>query len=243
VTESASNECDSPDRRRASVSDDLPCGLSPPFRVVLVGFMGAGKSSVGRLVAQELGWSFVDLDEEVARLGGEPVAEIIRSRGVRRFRQLESKAGRDALRRDRVVIATGGGWAAQPENAVGLNLDVRSVWLRVTPASAVARVAASSVCRPLLEDAPDPLRAAKVLLRERTSHYAKSHITIDTEERTPDEVACKVVEALRNSRSESGSGSGPDGPRAARRTERSDHSSSYRSQEKIHHPRSRELSL
>lgn len=188
MTAPASNEHDPPVR---------PSGLSPPFRVVLVGFMGAGKSTVGQLVAQKLGWSFVDLDEEVARLGGAPVEEIIRGRGLRRFRQLESKAGRAALRRDRVVIATGGGWAAQAENKTGLNLNARSVWLRVTPESAVARVAAS-VCRPLLEDAPDPLRAAEALLRERTTHYANSHITIDTEERTPDEVACKVVEALRN---------------------------------------------
>jgi len=83
-------------------------------RIVLIGFMGAGKSTVGPLLARALGWRFVDLDAEVERAEGSSVAELIRGRGVERFRELESRTGRRVLRRRRVVVAAGGGWAAEP---------------------------------------------------------------------------------------------------------------------------------
>ena len=162
-------------------------------RLVLVGFMGAGKSTVGPLLAHALDWDFVDLDDEIARREGSHPSEIIRRNGIERFRQLESKAARELLGRERVVIAMGGGWAAQPGHMASLGRDSLSIWLRVTPATALARTRGSDTPRPLLEG-PDPHAVATNLLRGRIAHYALSTITIETEGRSPGEVAREILQ-------------------------------------------------
>lgn len=162
-------------------------------RLVLVGFMGAGKSTVGPLVARALGWDFVDLDDEIAGRDGRHPGEIIRRDGIERFRELESKAARELLRRERLVLAMGGGWAAQPGHMASLRRDSLSVWLKVTPAVALARIRGSAISRPLLAG-PDPDAAAATLLRRRTTHYRRSAITIETDGRSPDEVAREILQ-------------------------------------------------
>jgi len=161
-------------------------------RIVLIGFMGAGKSTVGPLLARALGWRFVDLDAEVERAEGSSVAELIRGRGVERFRELESRTGRRVLRRRRVVVAAGGGWAAEPGHMDLLDELSVAVWLRVTPETALARTRTARHSRPLL-DVGDPLEAARDLLRARTAHYCRSDITIDTENRSPAEVVREIM--------------------------------------------------
>lgn len=162
-------------------------------RLVLVGFMGAGKSTVGPLLAHALDWDFVDLDDEIARREGIQPAEIIRRHGMERFRQLESKAARELLRRERAVVAMGGGWAARPGHMASLGRGSQSIWLRVTPETALARIRGSDTSRPLLE-VPDPHAAATALLRDRITHYRLSTITIETEGRSPDEVAREILQ-------------------------------------------------
>ena len=171
-----------------------PGPASPPSRLVLVGFMGAGKSTTGSLVAHALGWEFVDLDDQVERSAGRPVPEIIRGLGLAGFRRMEAEAGRKALARERIVVAAGGGWAAEPGRMAEALGVARTVWLQVRPATALARVAASGVARPLLEDAPSPLEAAEALLAERVPHYALGEVTIDTEGKSPEEVALEVLD-------------------------------------------------
>src|SRR5688572_10409385 len=80
-------------------------------RVVLVGFMGSGKTTVGRQLATRLGWTFVDLDDEVEARAGMSVDELFRTRGEPAFRLLESEAGAAVLARKAIVLAPGGGWA------------------------------------------------------------------------------------------------------------------------------------
>ncbi len=162
-------------------------------RLVLVGFMGAGKSTVGPILARALDWDFVDLDDEIARREGSDAGEIIRRRGIERFRQLESKAAREALQREELVIAMGGGWAAQPGHMSSLKYDSLSVWLRVAPDTALARMGGSSTRRPLLEG-PDPHTAATALLRQRIAHYSRCAITIETDGRSPEEVAREILQ-------------------------------------------------
>ena len=164
-------------------------------RLVIIGFMGAGKSTVGTMLADRLGWAFVDLDDEVAGREGEPVDEIIRGRGLASFRRLESEAGREVMRRRRVVVAVGGGWPAQPGHMDLLGRGTLSVWLRVSAATALARIAASVNPRPLLEVA-DPLATAESLLARRKQHYQRGDLRIDTEHRTPDEVVGAILRRL-----------------------------------------------
>lgn len=161
-------------------------------RIVLIGFMGAGKSTVGPLLARTLGWGFVDLDAEVERAEGSSVAELIRGRGVEWFRELESRTGRRVLRRRRVVVAAGGGWAAEPGHMDLLDELSVAVWLRVTPETALARIRTARQSRPLL-DVGDPLDAARDLLQARTAHYCRSDITIDTENRSPAEIVREIM--------------------------------------------------
>ncbi len=156
--------------------------------------MGAGKSTVGLRIARALGWDFADLDAEVAREEGLPVDEIIRRRGIAHFRALESDAGRRAMERNRLVLAVGGGWAAGPGHMDMLDRHTLSVWLRVTPETALSRIAGSASLRPLLNVA-DPLAEAVALLRKRIADYKGCSITIDTEGRTPEEVARDVLQA------------------------------------------------
>ena len=166
---------------------------APLARVVILGFMGAGKSTVGPLLASALGWDFVDLDEEIARVEGAPVSEIVRRRGVAHFRQAESDAGKTVLERSRVVVAVGGGWAAEPGHMDQLDAAALSVWLRVRPATALARIEGTAPSRPLLEVA-DPLATAEALLQRRTAHYGRSDISIDTEGRSPEGVVREILE-------------------------------------------------
>ena len=179
-------------RARRADSPPEPDSLE---RLVIIGFMGAGKSTVGPMLADRLGWTFVDLDDDVAGRAGEPVHEIIRGRGLDTFRRLESEAGREVMRRRRVVVAVGGGWPAQPGHMELLTEGTLSVWLCVSAATAVARLARSSTPRPLLEVA-DPLATAESLLARRRKHYRRGDLEIDTERRTPDEVVGAILKRL-----------------------------------------------
>ena len=82
--------------------------------LLLVGFMGSGKSTVGAAVARRLGWRHADLDAEVEKAAGASVREIFSTRGEESFRELEARVAADLLSAARVVVSTGGGWAAVP---------------------------------------------------------------------------------------------------------------------------------
>ena len=182
-------------RGRAVTAGSPPGAVGLPERLVLVGFMGAGKSTVGRLVADRLGWSFIDLDGEIERREARPVHEIIRNEGLNHFRRIETVAGREAIRGKRVVVAVGGGWPAEPGNMDLLEEGTFCVWLQVSPRAALARLAKSDTPRPLLEVA-DPVAAAEELLSRRRSHYGRGSIRIDTDDLTPDEVVRDILERL-----------------------------------------------
>ena len=175
-------------------ADSPPTAVSVE-RLVIIGFMGAGKSTVGPMLAARLGWAFVDLDDEVAGLAGEPVAEIIRGRGLESFRRLEAEAGGVVMRRRRVVVAVGGGWPAEPGHMELLGEGTLSVWLRVSAATALARIAGSVTPRPLLEVA-DPLATAESLLARRREYYQRGDLEVGTEHRTPDEVVGDILRRL-----------------------------------------------
>jgi shikimate kinase len=158
--------------------------------------MGSGKSTVGKLVASRLGWTFVDFDDEVERRAGSSIADIFRDRGEAFFRTLEHEVARDLLHRDHAVLATGGGWPALEGRMQALGNDTLTVWLDVSAESSVRRVKGSRRVRPLLEVA-DPVRRAERLLAERAPYYGLAELHLDATSSSPVQLAERVIEHLR----------------------------------------------
>lgn len=147
-----------------------------PEKIVLVGIMGAGKSTVGRLLADRLGYAFVDLDDEVEALAGRSIPEIFDAGGETLFRELEEEATALQDETTGAVLAVGGGWMARPEIRDRWPGSVR-VWLRVTPEEAWHRLANDVDARPMLD--PDrPTESLERLLAVREAAYARAEISV-----------------------------------------------------------------
>lgn len=172
-------------------------------RVVLVGFMGAGKTTVGRSLARRLGWRFVDVDTVVAERAGRAIDEIFRTHGEGVFRLLEAEAATDALGEAHVVVATGGGWAAQEGALESLPSGCVSVWLEVGASEAVRRAEGDASVRPLLA-VEDPLENASRLLSGRRLFYRRADVRVDTEGRSVDDVTTRILEILQEFETETG---------------------------------------
>lgn len=155
-------------------------GAGDPPAVVLVGLPGVGKSTVGAAVAEHLGWAFLDLDREIERREGRTIARIFAEAGEARFRELEREATRELVGRRRIVVAPGGGWAAQPGLVALLRPHATIIYLAASPAAVARRLGAGQGDRPLLAtgDTVDRLAA---LLAERAPHYRAADHVIDTE--------------------------------------------------------------
>ena len=164
-------------------------------RLLLVGFMASGKTTVGRRLAERLGWRFVDFDDVVEEEAGSSIADVFAGQGEAAFRALEDAVARRLLQEDEVVLGSGGGWAAVPGRIGGAPAGTATVWLRVSAEEAVRRAqAAGGRERPLLA-VETPLERARELLGCREPFYAVSRWTVDTEGRSPIEV-CEEIEAL-----------------------------------------------
>lgn len=162
--------------------------------VFLVGFMGAGKSTVGRLLAAELGSPFLDLDHEIERQVGMPVPRIFEERGETGFRAVERDVLRALAQRPASVVACGGGIVLADENRAELKRQGRVVYLEVSAEEALARIGDVSG-RPLL--AGDAAATAHALLGSRESLYrAVADIRVDTAGRPPADVAREIAVRL-----------------------------------------------
>ena len=148
-------------------------------RVLLVGFMGSGKTRVGELLAQRLSWRFQDFDREIESRLGLPISEIFRQHGEGFFRAAEERIGAELLQGTQVVLASGGGWPIAPGRLDSLGHGTLSVWLKVNAEEALRRVQTEGPTRPLLTVA-DPLGKARGLLKERERYYEKAEITLDS---------------------------------------------------------------
>jgi shikimate kinase len=162
-------------------------------RIILVGFMAAGKSTVGRRVAEMLGWDFVDFDEEIERREGLPVPEIFRIYGQPAFRRMEAELTHDVAHLSGVVLAPGGGWITQPELLDAFGPETLVVWLRISPEEVVRRAARTLSHRPLLASAPDPLVRARTLIREREPLYRLADVVVDVDGRDVEDVAEEIA--------------------------------------------------
>jgi shikimate kinase len=169
-----------------------------PGHVVLVGLPGAGKTTVGQALAARLGLPFIDFDLEIARRSGLTIPGIFATRGEPGFRALEAELTREVAAASPAVVAPGGGWAAQSGLVALLRPPAVLIHLRVTPATAIARMHHGVSERPLLAGA-DPVARAVTLWEMRREAYAQADFEIDTEVLGVQQVVERVLQLISRS--------------------------------------------
>jgi len=162
-----------------------------PARVVLVGFMGAGKSTIGRRLARRLDYAFVDLDQRIEARVGRKIAAVFQEQGEAAFRELELEEAKAVASLTGVVVATGGGAFAQDATRDALQQGAFSVWLQCRLGAALRRVPRDG-SRPLAGNR----EIMRALLAEREPSYRRADVAVDTSRRTPREVVERIVELL-----------------------------------------------
>lgn len=164
---------------------ELPARIE---RIVLIGLMGAGKSTIGKQLAAQLGWAFADLDQRIEVEAGRSVPDFFAHLGESAFRRLEQQLTTELLSKAGQVLAPGGGWAVHRKEPIPAETAV--FWLEVSPEEAVRRLAHAPF-RPLL--AGDPLERARSLALERNEVYARLGVPVQTTARTPDQVVNDIL--------------------------------------------------
>ncbi|HYN04512.1 MAG TPA: shikimate kinase [Vicinamibacteria bacterium] len=162
-----------------------------PTRVVLVGFMGSGKTSVGRVLARRLGYGFEDMDRRIEERTGRAVAEIFRDDGEEAFREMEREEAQALASLPGRVVATGGGAFTRPATRALLQEGALTVWLRCDLERILARIPADG-SRPLAGNR-DIMPA---LLAEREPSYRMADVAVDASAGSPREVADRIVGLL-----------------------------------------------
>jgi shikimate kinase len=179
--------------------------------ITLTGFMGSGKTTVGKVLADFLGCPFMDLDDLVVKKAGKSIPDIFAQDGEPAFRELEARLLRQTVEKyaeSTVVLALGGGAILAPASAALLHDKTVCIYLRATLDTLLARLAGETAGRPLLQEIPDQVGkddemtvmpgpdrasvAARLAAREPL-YEETAHVTIDTDGLTPDEVADEII--------------------------------------------------
>jgi shikimate kinase len=163
-------------------------------QIVLIGLPGAGKTTVGGLVAETLGCPFVDIDAVIVRRMQMPVARIFAELGETRFRTIERDAVNEALAAAPSVIVPGGGWAAQEGNLAPVRASSFVVYLKCMVTTAVKRVDEGS--RPLMMG-EDPVDIMRKLMLEREPWYQQADVEVKNDSRTAQQTADDIVTLAR----------------------------------------------
>lgn len=162
-----------------------------PPNLALIGFMGTGKTSVGRVVAEALGFQFLDTDELIQSRTGRTIADIFAKEGEPVFRDLERQVVQELSSREKTVISTGGGLPTNAENLAALKSFALVVCLWASPEKIWERVRHQSH-RPLLHDT-DPQKKIRDLLAVRAPFYRQADVLVNTDLRSAREVAQQIV--------------------------------------------------
>jgi len=171
---------------------------TPPKNIVLIGFMGSGKSTIGRELHHRLGYPLVDMDSVIEQRAGMPISDIFATRGEPAFRDMESELLTDLLdpKEPRRIISTGGGVIIRPQNRQLLRQLGFVVWLHA-PIQIIQDRTARSRDRPLLQG-DDAAARARILMDLRKPWYAETaHMKLDTEGLDADEITAGILESAR----------------------------------------------
>ncbi|MCF7669671.1 MAG: shikimate kinase [Verrucomicrobia bacterium] len=160
--------------------------------LALIGFMGVGKSTVGRIVAERLGFGYMDTDELIEARCGKTIPCIFAEDGEERFRELEYEITLELETVSDTVISTGGGLVVNPENMESLKKHALVVCLWASPRTICKRVGKKNT-RPLLDEA-EPINKVKSLLEARKPHYKKADVLLNVDRRSLSRVSQVVIQ-------------------------------------------------
>ena len=185
----------------AQAKDLLAGGASAARRrsfsgIALIGLRGAGKSTLGKLLAKKIGWSFVELNKEIEAQNGLSVAEIIALYGQEGFRRMEQAAlGQLLARKELMVLATGGGIVSEPLTFDLILSSFYTIWLKAEPEEHMARVRKQGDLRPMADDRSAMAELRNILL-SREPLYARASAVVNTAGLTVDAAAGRLVDAV-----------------------------------------------
>ncbi len=165
--------------------------------IALIGLRGAGKSTLGKMLAKRIGWDFVELNKEIERENGLSVAEIINLYGQEGFRRLEQAAVQQLLaRKELMVLATGGGIVSEPLTFDLILSSFYTIWLKAEPEEHMARVRRQGDLRPMADDR-SAMAELRNILRSREPLYARAAAVVDTAGLSVDAAAAKLIDNVR----------------------------------------------
>jgi XRE family transcriptional regulator, aerobic/anaerobic benzoate catabolism transcriptional regulator len=164
--------------------------------IALIGLRGAGKSTLGKLLAKKIGWSFVELNKEIEQQNGLSVAEIIALYGQEGFRRMEQAAlGQLLARKELMVLATGGGIVSEPLTFDLILSSFYTIWLKAEPEEHMARVRRQGDLRPMADDR-SAMAELRTILLSREPLYARASAVVDTAGLDVDEAAARLIDAV-----------------------------------------------
>ena len=160
--------------------------------IILTGFMGCGKSTVGKMLAKELKYDFVDTDQLIEKRCGLSIQEIFAAKGESAFRDMESNIANELSEKEGLIIATGGGMMLNPTNINALRANGLVFCLVATPEEILARVSGDNLAKRPLLDSAEPLERIKKLIQERENAY-RQFMQIDTSGKNTQEVTEDLI--------------------------------------------------
>jgi shikimate kinase len=167
--------------------------------IALIGYRGVGKTAIARLLALRLGWDWVDADVEIELRAGKSIAAIFADAGEAAFRDLESAIVADLCRRERTVLALGGGAVLREENRAAVARCGAAVWLQASVDTILKRLAADATTagrRPNLTQAGGRQEIAELLAVRTPIYRACATLEVDTEGKAPSEIVDEIVAGL-----------------------------------------------
>jgi XRE family aerobic/anaerobic benzoate catabolism transcriptional regulator len=177
-------------------SGALALRRTPFAGIALIGLRGAGKSTLGKMLAKKIGWSFVELNKEIEAQNGLSVAEIIALYGQEGFRRMEQVAlGQLLARKELMVLATGGGIVSEPLTFDLILSSFYTIWLKAEPEEHMARVRRQGDLRPMADDR-SAMAELRTILLSREPLYARASAVVDTAGLTIDAAAARLIDAV-----------------------------------------------
>ena len=165
--------------------------------IIITGFMGTGKTTVGKLLAKRLDYDFVDTDELIVARSGQTVEEIFQEKGEETFREMEAAVAQELGGKEGLVISTGGRTMLDPKNATALSKGGRVFCLVAKPEEIMDRLAQNPEIRRPLVDGPNPMARIVEIMREREEGYARFPQVV-TSGKTPEELTNHLLEIMQS---------------------------------------------